>query len=58
MEGAANGSVDDRKIYFRSIYSQLKSELLENSAFDFTDDAREWIDKVRTELISNLTILF
>lgn len=38
--------MDDRKTYFRSIYSQLKSELLENSAFDFTDDSREWIDKM------------
>nr|ADV03674.1 farnesyl pyrophosphate synthase [Alisma plantago-aquatica subsp. orientale] len=46
---ASNGSVsgsDDVRPLFCQIYCRLKSELLEDPAFDFTDDAREWIEKM------------
>nr|AHA51120.1 farnesyl pyrophosphate synthase [Albuca bracteata] len=36
----------DTKSRFLQIYGRLKSELLEDPAFDFTDDARQWIDRM------------
>ncbi|OVA08278.1 Polyprenyl synthetase [Macleaya cordata] len=44
----SNGSstTTDLKSSFLKVYSDLKSELLHDPAFDFTDDARQWIDKM------------
>lgn len=41
-----NASMIDTKAVFKQIYYDLKKELLQDSAFDFTDESREWIDKV------------
>lgn len=41
-----NASMNDTKAVFKQIYYDLKKELLEDPAFDFTDESREWIDKV------------
>ncbi|XP_017698565.2 farnesyl pyrophosphate synthase-like isoform X4 [Phoenix dactylifera] len=47
MADGANGRAGgDVKAIFRQIYLTLKAELLEDPAFDFTDDARQWIDKM------------
>lgn len=43
--GSVSGAADVRSL-FCQIYSRLKSELLEDPAFDSTDDARQWIDKM------------
>ncbi|PKA61464.1 Farnesyl pyrophosphate synthase 1 [Apostasia shenzhenica] len=42
----ANGNTADLKTRFLQIYYRLKSELLEDPAFSFTDDARQWIDRM------------
>lgn len=44
----SNGSraAVDTKSRFIQIYGRLKSELLQDPAFDFTDDARQWIDRM------------
>ncbi|XP_020594132.1 farnesyl pyrophosphate synthase 1-like isoform X2 [Phalaenopsis equestris] len=44
--GEANGKASDLKAGFVQIYSQLKSELLEDPAFSFTEDSRQWIDRM------------
>lgn len=31
---------------FLQVYSVLKSELLNDPAFEFTDDSRQWVDEV------------
>ncbi|OMP05192.1 Polyprenyl synthetase [Corchorus capsularis] len=36
----------DLKSAFLKVYSQLKSELLEDPAFEFTDDSRLWVDRM------------
>lgn len=36
----------DLKATFRQIYDRLKSELLQDDAFDYTDEARQWIDRM------------
>ncbi|XP_078168255.1 farnesyl pyrophosphate synthase 2-like [Carex rostrata] len=41
-----NASMIDTKAVFKQIYYDLKKELLEDPAFDFTDESREWIDKM------------
>ncbi|XP_072968764.1 farnesyl pyrophosphate synthase-like [Typha angustifolia] len=44
---AENGSgSDDVKATFREIYRRLKAELLGDPAFDFTDESRQWIDRM------------
>jgi farnesyl diphosphate synthase len=47
-ESIANGtpSMHDAKSVFKQIYYDLKKDLLQDPAFDFTDESREWIDKV------------
>ncbi|KAM7504329.1 hypothetical protein LguiB_003233 [Lonicera macranthoides] len=37
--------MSDYKSKFLEVYSLLKSELLNDPAFEFTDDSRQWIDK-------------
>ncbi|KAF3334710.1 farnesyl pyrophosphate synthase-like isoform X1 [Carex littledalei] len=41
-----NASMIDTKAVFKRIYYDLKKELLQDPAFDFTDESREWIDKM------------
>lgn len=43
---AANGSGGDTKAAFAEIYSKLKQEMLEDPAFEFTDESLQWIDRV------------
>ncbi|KAK1315690.1 Farnesyl pyrophosphate synthase [Acorus calamus] len=44
---ASNGTNGpDRRSAFLEIYARLKSELLDDPAFDFTDDSRQWIDRM------------
>lgn len=40
------GDEGDLKATFRQVYGRLKSELFEDAAFDYTDEARQWIDRV------------
>ncbi|XP_077222225.1 farnesyl pyrophosphate synthase-like [Tasmannia lanceolata] len=42
----ANGKSSDLRTKFLDVYAQLKSELLQDSAFDFTEDSRQWIDRM------------
>jgi hypothetical protein len=43
----ANGaSGDSSKAAFAEIYSRLKEEMLEDPAFEFTDESLQWIDRV------------
>ncbi|CAK9182178.1 unnamed protein product [Ilex paraguariensis] len=41
-----NGTTSDLKSSFLGVYSVLKSELLNDPAFDFTDDSRQWVDRM------------
>lgn len=43
----SNGSSGDLKPVFGEVYGRLKEELLHDPAFDYTEDARRWIEKVR-----------
>ena len=42
----------DLKSTFLKVYSVLKSELLEDPAFEWTDDSRQWVERVRFLSIS------
>ncbi|XP_020252229.1 farnesyl pyrophosphate synthase 1-like [Asparagus officinalis] len=42
----SNGSAVDTKSRFVEIYARLKSEILEDPALDYTDDSRQWIDRM------------
>lgn len=46
----------DLKAKFLQVYSVLKSELLNDSAFEFTPDSRQWVDRV-SPFISPLMFL-
>ncbi|KAI3834502.1 hypothetical protein MKX03_011962 [Papaver bracteatum] len=46
MAGSNGSSIIDLKSKFLNVYSVLKSELLEDPAFEFTDDARQWVDRM------------
>lgn len=39
-------SMADLKSAFLKVYSQLKSELLQDPAFEFTHDSRQWVDRM------------
>jgi hypothetical protein len=47
-DAVANGTASmlDVKALFKQIYSDLKNDLLQDPAFDFTPESRQWIDKV------------
>ena len=45
-------SMADLKSTFLNVYSVLKSELLEDPAFEWTDDSRQWVERVRFLSIS------
>ncbi|KAE8659799.1 Farnesyl pyrophosphate synthase 2 [Hibiscus syriacus] len=36
----------DLRAAFLNVYSQLKSELLQDPSFEFTDDSRQWVDRM------------
>jgi farnesyl diphosphate synthase len=43
----ANGSGGtDTRTAFKEIYSKLKEEMLQDPAFEFTDESLQWIDRV------------
>uniref|UniRef100_A0A8R7TW90 Farnesyl pyrophosphate synthase n=1 Tax=Triticum urartu TaxID=4572 RepID=A0A8R7TW90_TRIUA len=42
----SNGSGGDSKAEFAEIYSRLKEEMLEDPAFEFTDESLQWIDRM------------
>lgn len=46
MADSNGSSALDTRSRFVQIYARLKSELLEDPAFDFTDDSRQWIDRM------------
>ncbi|XP_017698872.2 farnesyl pyrophosphate synthase-like isoform X2 [Phoenix dactylifera] len=47
MADAANGRAGgDVRSIFPQIYFRLKAELLEDPAFDFTDEGRQWINRM------------
>ncbi|KAJ4980757.1 hypothetical protein NE237_031594 [Protea cynaroides] len=43
---ALNGAATDLKSTFLKVYSVLKSELLHDPAFEFTDDSRQWVERM------------
>ncbi|XP_043693582.1 farnesyl pyrophosphate synthase 1 [Telopea speciosissima] len=43
---ALNGAATDMKSTFLKVYSVLKSELLQDPAFEFTDDSRQWVERM------------
>ncbi|KAK6154583.1 hypothetical protein DH2020_008831 [Rehmannia glutinosa] len=40
-----NGTTSDLRSVFLGVYSVLKSELLNDPAFEWTDDSRQWVDR-------------
>ncbi|KAG0459728.1 hypothetical protein HPP92_022856 [Vanilla planifolia] len=42
----ANGEAEDLMSGFRLVYSRLKADLLEDPAFSFTEESRQWIDRL------------
>ncbi|KAF9625521.1 hypothetical protein IFM89_023832 [Coptis chinensis] len=46
MAAASNGPVSDLRKTFLEVYSVLKSELLEDHSFEFTDDSRQWVERM------------
>lgn len=44
----------DIKDKFKEVFSVLKSELLNDPAFEFTDDSRQWVDRVSSILSVSL----
>ena len=53
MAEAANGKSGDMRSTFLGVYADLKSELLQDPAFDFTEDSREWIEKVELLILAS-----
>lgn len=39
----------DLKSRFVQVYATLKEELLQDPAFEFTDDSRQWVERVRSD---------
>lgn len=48
--------MSDFKSKFMEAYYVLKSELLNDPGFEFTDDSREWVDKVCISAFFNLSL--
>lgn len=42
-----NGAASDLRKTFLGVYSTLKSELLNDPAFEWTDGSRQWVERVR-----------
>ena len=47
----SNGSGGDSTAEFAEIYNKLKEEMLEDPAFEFTDESLQWIDRVMPPLL-------
>lgn len=43
---AMNGTTTDLRETFLEVYSVLKAELLQDHAFEFTHDSRQWVDRM------------
>lgn len=41
-----NGTTLDLRATFLGVYSVLKSELLNDPAFEWSDDSRQWVERV------------
>ncbi|KAK4434764.1 Farnesyl pyrophosphate synthase [Sesamum alatum] len=41
-----NGTTSDLRTEFLGVYSVLKSELLNDPAFEWTDDSRQWVERM------------
>lgn len=44
--------MSDLRSKFNEVYAVLKSELLNDPAFEFTEDSRQWVDRVFPFLLS------
>lgn len=42
-----NGTTSDLRATFLGVYDVLKSELLNDPAFEWTDASRQWVERVR-----------
>lgn len=53
----ANGSGGaDTTAAFKEVYSKLKEEMLEDPAFEFTDESLQWIDRVMLSFLLPLIL--
>lgn len=50
MAAGGNGAGGDTRAAFARIYKTLKEELLTDPAFEFTEESRQWIDRVTIPL--------
>lgn len=46
----------DLKSKFIQVYTTLKSELINDPAFEFDEDSRQWVEKVKSHSISLLLL--
>lgn len=44
--------MSDAKSKFLEVYSLLKSQLLNDPAFEFTDESHQWVDRVIFSLLT------
>lgn len=49
-----NGAASDLRATFLEVYSKLKSELLSDPAFEWTDGSRLWVERVRFPFVAFL----
>lgn len=53
---SSSSSMADLKSTFLNVYSILKSDLLHDPSFEFTDESRLWVERVGTLFRSSLRI--
>ncbi|XXG80076.1 hypothetical protein AAC387_Pa09g1022 [Persea americana] len=46
MAAAPNGKAADLRSAFLGVYDRLKADLLQDPAFDFTEDSKNWVDRM------------
>ncbi|AQK91887.1 farnesyl pyrophosphate synthase1 [Zea mays] len=56
MAAGGNGAGGDTRAAFARIYKTLKEELLTDPAFEFTEESRQWIDRVTIPLSLSLAV--
>lgn len=56
MAAGGNGAGGDTRAAFARIYKTLKEELLTDPAFEFTEESRQWIDRVTIPLYLSLSL--
>lgn len=49
-----NGAASDLRETFLGVYTKLKSELLSDPAFEWTDGSRQWVERVSFALVAFL----